>query len=272
MKIYIPTMGRPNKQITIQSFSDDLIERTTLCVISEEYNAYKKLGINLIKFPMYVHGISAKRQWLFDNIKEKFICFMDDDLQFSVRHDGIKLKNAESDDVDDLLSLWKSWLKSGIPLVGVSLRGGNNHVEEDYHDIGRIMSCYAFDREIFMKENIRFDRVPLMQDFDMTLQILKAGYIDRISYKYAHHQAGGSNAKGGCSTYRTPELIRDTAIKMSKLHPGIVTIQAKKSKTTWSGMEKKKGIDGTVRTDVNVHWKKAYHPRTRKENGITKFL
>jgi glycosyltransferase involved in cell wall biosynthesis len=272
MKIYISTLGRPDKQITIQSFSKRLLKKTALVVVPEEYDVHKKYGIELVKLPKHIKGLSANRQWLLENADERYVSFMDDDIQFSVRYDGIRLRKCEPEDVEGLIELWEDWMKEEIPFVGVSLRGGNNRVETDYQDIGRIMSCFALDRNVFIKEGFRFDRIPLMQDLDVSLQVLRGGYLNRMSYKYAHNQASGSGSKGGCSAYRTPELIREVSIKLSRFHPGLIKVTAKKSKTAWEGMEKKKGIDGTVRTDVNVSWKKAYKPKFRKKDGITRFL
>lgn len=277
MKIYINTLGRINKQTTYDGLSAKWQDKTYFVVTSFEAKIFQKIygTKKVIVLPDTVIGLSQARQWLLENIDSKFPVFADDDIQFFVRRIQDKLTKAMPEEVDILFDLWEEWLLTpGIALVGISLRFGNNRIVGDYAKNTRIMSFYAFDRTVLIQEGIRFDRVPLMQDLDVTLSLLERGYHNYVTYLFAHSQKGGSGASGGCSDYRTPQLMRQTANKLMTLHPRSVAIKAKQSKSCWKGMEKKPGIEGTVRTDVNVQWRKAFRPKKTSRNGegIAKFF
>lgn len=275
MKIFISTLGRPVHQVTLAYFNKKWLKHVRLVVVPSEVKAYRKIagiyGIKeLVVLPKKVQGLSANRQWLLENQDDDYLCFLDDDLHFHIRDDYLKLNKCKAKDFAKLLETWEGWLKSGeYAMVGVSTRNGNNRITEDYAENGRIMSCYAFNRNILLKHNVRFDRIPVMQDFDVVLQLLEAGYKNCVSYKFAHEQARGSGGMGGCSLYRTSAIIRAGANKLLSLHPKVVKVVAKKSKTGWKTMEKKPGVEGTVRTDVNIQWKKAYAGKGKiKKKGI----
>lgn len=258
MHIYIPTLGRPNKQETLKHIPNKLMEKVRLVVNKEEYGMYcervsKKM---LMVVEKKVTNIGQVRQYIIENSLNDFSLFFDDDMSFGVRKEG-KLKKAEKIDVYGMYKLLLSWLEEGIAHVGVSQRFGNNRITEDYLEVTRMNNVYAYNTKIVNKEKIRFDRLPIMEDFDMTLSLLAAGYKNRVSYKYCWGQ-GKSGDRGGCSTYRTSEMQKEAAIALSKLHPGIVKIKAKKGKEEWGG------INSLYRTDVNILWKKAFKEKERK--------
>jgi hypothetical protein len=92
-------------------------------------------------------------------------------------------------------------------------------------------------------------RIPVMEDFDLTLQLLRKGYPNRVSYQYVWNQRG-SGAEGGCSSYRTAEMQTNAALKLKELHPDFVSLVTKTAGTVWKDMEE--------RSDVTVQWQKAY--------------
>jgi hypothetical protein len=99
-----------------------------------------------------------------------------------------------------------------------------------------------------MFDGIEIGRVKVMEDFDVNLQLLKKGRPSKISYYYAQGQ-GSSNAAGGCSEWRTMEVQSQGAERLKALHPDVVEVVEKETKTAWGG---------ATRKDVKVQWKKAY--------------
>lgn len=262
MHVYIPTLGRLDNQRTLKELPQRWLKKTKLVVAKHEAKAHKKEYGERRVMVAPVEGISATRQWIIENALSRYVMFLSDDLLFNVRYEGIRLRRAKPAEVGEMLDLLMRWLKKEkFAHVGVSPRGGNNHCEADYMEITRMNDAYAYDTEVLLKEGYRFDVVPLMQDFHMTLELLKGGYPNRVTYKYAWGQQG-SNAKGGCSLYRTPELLDQTAKKLSTLHAPFVTVRAKKSKSSWKGMREVGGM--TIRTDVVINWKQAYRPKKAK--------
>jgi hypothetical protein len=134
------------------------------------------------------------------------------------------------------------------PLVGVASREGANRNTEKRIFNTRILRVLAYRTDTMRQHGIRFDRVPVMEDFDVALQLLGNGYQNVVLNDWAHNQEG-SGLKGGCSTYRTMEMQAQAAHELARLHPGVVRVVQKSTKTAWGG--------GT-RTDVIVAWKQAY--------------
>lgn len=263
MNIWIPTFQRVEKQTTFNSIPETLKPITKLIVDECEYTAYVEVyGEDfVIAVPGDIKGLSKKRQWMLENTDDPYIFMIDDDLTFGVRHEG-KLPKCSDADFIVLFSLLESWLNEGLIHVGISQRPFNHLEEGAFTEIGRMCTTYAYNAPAVLATGARFDRVPLMQDFDMTLQLLELGHKNRITYDFCYGQ--GSGSKGGCSAYRTGQLMKETAEKLAALHPGLVHVVQKKSETEWEGV-------GKIRWDCNIEWKKAFG-RKKHGAGILDFL
>lgn len=266
--IYIPSRARyDSKQDTIQRIPFNWLKQTSLVVPKNEADHYKRAlkgsGVSIMKCPL--NGIHNVRQWCLENSTDKYLLFLDDDMKFGVRTEGVRTVNADFDDVDSMFKLLIKWLDSGFMHVGISQRAGNNHVKSNYAETTRMNNAYAYNVKEFLKTGVRFDRLEVMEDFDVTLSLLKKGFNNRVTFQYAWSQRKSGDV-GGCSIYRTSQLQKECALKLSKLHPGVVRVVEKTSKQRWEGMESSK------RTDVVIQWKKAYKPQLNKNEGISRFI
>jgi hypothetical protein len=88
-----------------------------------------------------------------------------------------------------------------------------------------------------------------MEDFDVTLQLLRLGYANIVLAQWVHNQRG-SGASGGCSTYRTMDMQAKAAKGLAKLHAPFVNVVYKQTSHAWGGQ---------ARQDVVIAWKKAYY-------------
>ena len=257
--IYIPTLGRVDKQVTIRNIPSDWLPKTRLVVMPEEYEELKsKYGDCVIVCPN--RGLSPTRQWIIDTCPSRYVIMIDDDVTFYKRHEGIRLRRATTEETSELFYLMLTYLKSGIAAVGISPRHTNRYVyPDDYKDIGKMYGVYAIDTEIIRKHGITF-RLPLMEDYDITLCLLEAGYKNRIIYNYAWNQPA-SGAEGGCSLFRNQKLQKECAEQLAKLHPESVNVVIKKTAYSWKGL-------GQVRHDVNFKWAKAYRPHRVKTMSL----
>jgi len=271
--IYIPTRGRLEKQATLKKIPEKWIPYTRLVVGEEEADSHiEKYGKELIMISP-IEGLSAKRQWIMENAHSRYLLFLDDDLRFYTRNGNTSIASTE-DDMNDLFNLIFYWISDlKYAHAGLSSKSHQFHYicetkeeqnPKNYIEIGKMWAAYGYNVDIFEKENIKFDRLPLMQDFDVTLSLLERGYPNRITYKYAHDQVGGSGSPGGCAFYRTNKLMKETAYKLEKLHPGVVDVVLKTSKTKW------KGLSSNTRVDVNIHWKNAYRKKIGNISGFLK--
>ena len=111
------------------------------------------------------------------------------------------------------------------------------------------MLCMVYDLLIFTI-GLKYNAVELMEDYFMTLGLFAKGMPNAVIVDWTWDQRGGSGAKGGCSTYRTPELQEHASKQLAFYYPDFVKVVEKETKTGWEGMKK--------RYDVRVQWRKAY--------------
>lgn len=253
MNVFVVTYGRVGKQVTWRNLPPVVREqwKVSLLVDAAEAKAHGDIPVTVL--PEGLRGIGAVRQWMIDNSPDK-VLMLDDDLRFYKRRaDDRKLLEKASDvDIAAMFAAIEETLDEH-PLVGVASREGANRNIEKMIENTRVLRLLAYRSSELRERGIRFDRVPVMEDFDVALQLLRAGRKNVILNDYAHNQEG-SGLSGGCSTYRTREVQSEAAHKLAQLHPGLVNVVTKVTKGAWGGGE---------RQDVIVKWKKAYESSRR---------
>lgn len=244
MRIYIPTRGRVDRQVTLRSLPKTLLERTYLVAPKEEVKALKAIHPNVLVQPSNISNIAEKRHWILKQHEGDKLMMIDDDCAFYARGEKGLLKEYATDKI--LVKLFK-WVEKSLDAyahVGISSRMGNNHVEEDLVKNTRMMHALAYHVPTLL-ENVKFKRVLVREDFDYTLQLLRKGYENVVRYDVCV-APGSYGAIGGCSDERTVELSDEQAEKLASLHPGLVKVVQKDYK-------------GVPRKEVIVYWKKAFN-------------
>jgi hypothetical protein len=250
MNIYIPTLGRTEAQITLKSLPEDLLNKTFLVCNEEESATLNKVHPNLIICPENIKGIGEVRQYVIEKEKEATLLFLDDDLIFLKREPKSKtLKPIEKTNFRELYDWFIKKLNEGYPMAGLSARQGN-HLSYPKKEIllSRIFTVYALNIEILKNFNVRFDEMELMEDFNVSLHLIRYGFKTISNTEFAHAQKN-SNQKGGCSTYRNQETQSRAARLLAKKHYPFVKV-VKKNSNSWESMEE--------REDVMIYWKKAF--------------
>lgn len=262
MHIYIPSTQRADKQLTLMNLPSMLRRAKTstgitVVVPAKQACQYREAlthapNVLITETPSKIKGIGPTRQWILETAraaKQSHIVMMDDDLRFAKRRkdDPTKFEDASDADVQQMLATIEISLAPVTPHVGVCTREGGNRMLDDAYNT-RMLRILAYHVPTYFKHGIRYDRTELMEDFDVTLQLLRKGLSNLVLHSWVHDQVM-SNAPGGCSTYRTLEKQRAAAYKLAELHPGFVKTVEKQTKTAWNGM---------ARTDVVVAWKKAF--------------
>lgn len=254
MDIVIPSRGRPHSQESLKQLRAAGLY-VTVVVPMAELESYlhhaQDPWVRVCSLPEHIQGIAHKRQWMLENIgvDDAFI-MVDDDLTFFKRRtdDPTKLADITPEELYRAFLLMEVTLKTHAH-VGFAAREGANRNTESHIYNTRIMRVLGYNRAVLKQHNITFGRVPVMEDFDVALQLLRAGLPNVILNQYAHNQKG-SGAVGGCSVWRTPQVHAAAAQELAKLHPKYVKVVEKTTKTAWGG--------GT-RTDVTIQWKRAYN-------------
>lgn len=210
-----------------------------------------------IPVPDHVRGIAATRQWLTDNSLHRILIQVSDDVRFFERvvvpSGKPPIKFAEMGAVA-LCILFNTMAEHAAATghAGLSPRATIPKDEwlwgSGWEDAGqRMCDVYAHDVQLLGELGVRWDRVPVMEDFDVTLQLLRRGLPNTVLYRWCWDQPG-SNLPGGCSLYRSPQVQQQGAETLHQLHPDFVTVVQKEAKN-WQGFN--------TRYDVRVAWKRA---------------
>lgn len=255
--IFIPTYGRAERQNTYYNFAPELRRRITLVVQKRESHLYEHhFNTQIYTLPSHIKTIAATRQHIVYDLPREFVqsnylIMMDDDLRFCARRrdDPTKFVIADARSQLRMLEAIEHSLQRYAHVGILAREGGNRHPKD--LECSRMMRVLAYDLRVVCKLRPNFlARGPqyTLEDFDVTLQLLRAGYKNLVLSGWVQDQSG-SNTEGGCASYRTLELHNKNAALLARAHPQFVKLVTKTTKTAWGGGS---------RTDVVVQWKKAY--------------
>lgn len=257
MEIYICSHERATKQITYQSLPPSIRTKTRIVIQPSQLAAYTE-ALPDAKFCLLVPSVTniAQTRDFLKNMagQDKFV-MLDDDLVFAKRRgdDPTKFLDAEPVEIEDLFEDIEHTLDE-YAHVGVSGREGANRRTENKLTVTRMMRILAYRRDVLQAEGIDYDSPEgELEDFDVTLQLLRLGYPNCVINWMVNNQSG-SNTDGGCSTYRTPDSHTRACERLAEKHHPFVKVVQKETKQAWGG--------GT-RTDVRIQWKKAYESAER---------
>lgn len=181
----------------------------------------------------------------------KKIMMLDDDVSILIRRapDNWQLRYSEGDETVEMYK-YVSTMLDHYGQVALGAREGNNQLglggPADVVDCIRSMRSNSFNVEEFL--SLKHDRVPVMEDFDIQLQLLGMGRPTAVTVYWATGQSG-TNVDGGCSLWRTHELHENAVYRLMELHPGSVHPYLKKNKT---------GGEFGTRVEARISWLKTY--------------
>lgn len=255
MDIIIPTLGRCDMQVQT-TFNQLRKAGYRPIMVVQPHEAYwwaesveRGMCVPHV-LPSHIKGIAATRDYIIHEMEgDDHVVMLDDDLHFAVRRDDdrTKFRQPEVHDLRNMMNTMDATLEVS-PHVAIGSREGGNRVTDAVVFNTRMMRVLGYRRSFLKQNHICFTPMQVMEDFHVTLQILRLGQDCAVLNNWVSNQAGGSGAKGGCSTFRTPELQELNAERLAKRHPGFVKVVKKTTKGAWGGGE---------RTDVVVAWKKA---------------
>lgn len=258
MRIFIPTKGRVDKQKTVERLGADINSSFGTVLVcppdeaKELKSRYSHMGVDV--WPTKVKGISATRQWILDNAgkgNDPVVLMLDDDLQtWRLRSDSQNSKGetpytkATQDDIQTGLRFFGKMMREyAHGSIGHALFCQTSPIVK-YNS--RMLRALAYNIELIPK-GVKF-RLPVMEDFDMELQLLTRG-LESVTYNGIVQDQHQNNSEGGCSSYRTNEVQAAAAHELARLWPDFVTVVTRDPKREWIGMG--------ARTDVRVNWARA---------------
>lgn len=253
--IYIPSRSRPTKVLTLRSIPKKLMKNTFIACTKGQLAEYRAGNpkAQVVEADASAVDMGTKREFILKHARRQgfsHVVMLDDDLRFFRRRtdDITKFSPCSEEDMISMFERINQAFREGFVHVGVTAKQGSNRQPVGGVQAARMMRLLAYDLDVLKKEKIRYDRLKCMTDFDVTLQLLRKGYANFVITDYAQDQAG-SNTAGGCSTYRTKEMLAESAHQLAALHHPFVKVVEKETKGSWGG---------GVRTDVTVYWKKAF--------------
>lgn len=256
MDILIPTLGRANNQRTLHYMGEYARQHATLVVQDHEYKDHKDIHNKILALPFPIKDIAGTKRYLFKQFSGRII-LLDDDLQFYQRPDPTKynLRDAEPHHVMQMLEEMYSSLET-FAHAALSAREGNNRIPEDVSYNSRYMRAVGYNLDM-IPSDVDPGRVPVMEDFDINLQLLRRGLGSIIYFKYAQgHQ--GTQTPGGCSLIRNHEIHSRAIDLMEEFHGPFVRRRLKKNKT---------GGDFGTRDELTIYWKKAYESSKKQDKA-----
>lgn len=261
MRVYIPSRGRCDERV-MRSPAAGLPPGTDVVWVvgPDELADYRRTlgayGVQGIVLPCALQPqISLVRAWIGKHAArdglDKF-SMMDDDVGFLVRKSRLawNLRPTAPEETSQMMR----WMESALDAfqqVGISAREGNNQMGPGTpYTLAarntRVMRVVAYQTAAFLA--VRHCRTTVMEDFDVTLQILRSGGENLVTYWWAQGQRM-TNENGGCSSWRTLEIHEESARRLAELHPGLVSLRQKQNRGDQDGL-------GT-RLEVTVQWKAA---------------
>jgi glycosyltransferase involved in cell wall biosynthesis len=285
--IFIPTRGRVDRQITLQNLPENIRQEVTLVGDPGEVVALNKKWGQQVHQVIHVgdcSNLSEKRQRCVERASTDYIIFIDDNCTFHTIHHSdrgqitkspiimINDKNFTSKSQKHHLNQLFNWIITQLQtdkygMVGVSHRPdvkGLSKIDLNSSNLyllnRRFFAMWGINRKLMLKlpGSPKFNDVILMQDFYMILQFLTNGIPVIKTYEYAFDKQG-SNTEGGCSTYRTPELLLSESLKLQRMFPGFVTIK-NKGTSNWKRF-------GNQTIGIILHTKKAYDNAIHKKHA-----
>lgn len=233
MKYVVLSYGRPDLQITLQSIPEKHLKSVDLMVVPSEYKAYKKGWyadkVNSIEcWPKHIDCVPKKRKYAALNFTDDYM-MIDDDIQLYVwskaqnkfvRPD-VEPKQFDREWTERIPALFKKY-----PCVSL----GNKFMADPWvrenglfnkNTLGFV--CSGFSRTAPV-EDIKFNRVFAFTDISLPLQMWKLTGRSLVYYGLCYNHAVRKELlTTGMSTYRDDFVKVDSAIKMARMFPGIVT-------------------------------------------------
>ena len=213
VSINAPSYRRPDGVDTLKYCPD-----CRIWVCETEADQYRKENpeAKIVPVPNGVQGNLCRiRNWILDREYERGIeavCLIDDDLRGVGYYEGNTRKRVKT----EYFLLWLHKYSLLADEWGVKLWGINcvqdKQAYREYTPFSSL-SYIGGPFSVHLRSDIRYDeRLPLKEDYDMTLQHLnRHRQVLRLKkFHYFVKQAGsGSGQTGGCAAYRTRSRERE---------------------------------------------------------------
>jgi glycosyltransferase involved in cell wall biosynthesis len=223
MIIAIPSKGRP-----MDVKSTKVLASAVLFVPEAEVPGYRKGNpkTQIVGVPARVRGITATRNWILDNAKDRWVVMADDDLlaQGYVKlhaHNGEVRKLTEAEWIGEIVKLFEITEQMKMRIWGVATQAALRAVYPWKPILFRSYVTASF-MGIVNDGRTRFDeRFIVKEDYELNLRCIKEdGGI--VAARYLFWQNTHWTDPGGCANYRTQKIELACIKLLKKLYPGMI--------------------------------------------------
>jgi hypothetical protein len=276
LHLYIPTYRRIEKQLTIANLPPAWAARTIVVCgpgeVGPLIKEYKNLRISVkaIIAPK-VSTISEKRAWILRHaakVGHERILMLDDDLRFHIRQEtsevykgfGPHAQSEWADYVKKLPALGRllqgklvsaaklgtmfermEWMLGKYAHGAISDRFMNHTYGGEFKLNARYTGNFGANVPILL-DNCELNRVARSEDWDYTLQLMRAGYSNAIYMWGAHSSPAQQFAPGGLTGERNRKNSMQSLKFLQQEFPNELTVQPD-SRTKYG-------------LALRIHWKK----------------
>lgn len=270
--IAMPTRGRINDQRTLKRLClcPEVLSMVTVYCHPGELEGHEKNWKGKVKgiveYDSNAKHIGEVREWIVANAPENKVIFMDDNISFSVRHEGSKTprvinkknfpKEERKEKLIELFNwMWRELDKEDIGVSAPSFRPFNREGMPDFEYNKRFFALWGLDIDKYYKQSkLLMMDWPTKQDFAVGIAMVGMGYKISITNKFAFDKCSGANAKGGCSTYRNVKMNNDICTRLYNMFPDFISLKSRKPES-WGG-----DFENQESLEVIVYWSKIPTP------------
>lgn len=262
MPVYIPSMSRSHRCLTLDELGPEAIRGRPFALVVPPNQFEKYVAMVRRDHAGLVHvlsckakGIARTRQWIGQYAAAQghsSFLMLDDDLRFHIRanpeetaHDKRKLRLTTGAERAQMLRVCEKLLEK-YTHIGIRIRAAYHDKRLGYPVEYNVRALRALGYQTAPFNKCIHGRVDIMEDFDITLQLLAKGYPNAVTTHWTQDQSQ-TQAAGGCSDYRTHAVHQRSVKRMAALWPDVVALREKNNKT---------GGEFGKRMEATVQWKK----------------
>jgi hypothetical protein len=250
LQVVIPSRSRQHKQITLFNLAKELWPYITIVVPEEQVDDYRAaVPKEVFVMPCKERGLSLTRKFVLLSKKTGKLITLDDDLTFYKRTDDSKFVRITENTIGLTVVMIEAIVEflNSYPYVGLVDKFMSHTQPRGFKECSRFNEVYGYNRDLFPDPWPQI-RVPHDEDHDFHLQLLTRGHKTAVITEYSKTNLR-VNAPGGCSEWRSKEVMDETYRLMLQYWPGIVSLTNKPSafsdvrlRYNWQGARKMGGI------------------------------
>ena len=196
-----------------KSLTQHIYPFVKMAVHKFEAKKYEAAGLEVVVIPDKLRGnIANVRNWILEEFLPQYDCvvMMDDDISYVGRWDTQERYKFTPDELEEFCEKHTILCKDGgLYLWGVNCQPTDKGAYREYTPYSFLNFISGSFSAHMQGSDLRYDtKLPLKEDFDMTLQHLHR-YGGCMRANFAFFDAKQSEQAGGCAEYRNLDVEKE---------------------------------------------------------------